>query len=58
MMIERGWDYSVFPNNGIEPQYQIGAANKNNTTSTSSATKTSFSLGLVEQITVIKINTY
>jgi len=39
MMIERGWDYSVFPNNGIEPQYQIGAANKNNTTSTSSATK-------------------
>lgn len=38
-MIERGWDYSVFPNNGIEPQYQIGAANKNNTTSTSSATK-------------------
>lgn len=39
VMIERGWDYSVFPNNGIEPQYQIGAANKNNTTSTSSATK-------------------
>lgn len=39
MIIERGWDYSVFPNNGIEPQYQIGAANKNNTTSTSSATK-------------------
>lgn len=35
----RSWDYSVFPNNGIEPQYQIGAANKNNTTSSSIANR-------------------
>lgn len=38
-LVARSWDYSVFPNNGIEPQYQIGAANKNNTTSSSLANK-------------------
>lgn len=38
-LVARSWDYSGFPNNGIEPQYQIGAANKNNTTSSSIANK-------------------
>lgn len=38
-LVARSWDYSVFPNNGIEPQHQIGAANKNNTTSSSLANK-------------------
>jgi len=38
-LVARTWDYSVFPNNGIEPQYQIGAANKNNTTSSSLANR-------------------
>ena len=38
-LVSRGWNYSEFPNNGIEPQHQIGAANKNNTTSSSIANR-------------------
>ncbi|KQT22547.1 SusC/RagA family TonB-linked outer membrane protein [Chryseobacterium sp. Leaf405] len=39
MLVSRGWYYENFPINGIEPQYQIPAAGKNNSTTSITANK-------------------
>jgi iron complex outermembrane receptor protein len=39
MLTARGWYYENFPINGIEPQYQIPAAGKNNATTSVIANK-------------------